>query len=124
MPSTRVVVESQGGAPRHRVSNSKGFIASTYQTLTSEENASVVRSVAFFGVSCADCHLFSVYQELILILTLLQVAVTFLASSWSELLVSVSSPLLARQRQLGQRANLQQTINNHPDVSVTPSSIS
>lgn len=64
MPSTRVVVESQGGAPRHRVSNSKGFIASTYQTLTSEENASVVRSVAFFGV-----------------------AVTFLASSWSELLV-------------------------------------
>jgi hypothetical protein len=29
----------------------KGFLASTYETLTSADNAAVVRSVAIFGVS-------------------------------------------------------------------------
>jgi len=42
----------------------KGYLSSTYQTLTSPENASVVRSVAVFGV-----------------------AVAFFSSSWSEFLL-------------------------------------
>ncbi|CZR53308.1 probable component of translocase of the outer mitochondrial membrane complex [Phialocephala subalpina] len=42
----------------------KGYIASTYQTLTSPENASVVRSIAVFGA-----------------------AVAFFSSSWSEFLL-------------------------------------
>ncbi|KAI1767361.1 putative TOM core complex subunit Tom6 [Hypoxylon sp. FL1150] len=32
---------------------SKGFISSTYESLTSPENASVVRSVALFGAAVA-----------------------------------------------------------------------
>ncbi|KAI0802700.1 hypothetical protein GGR55DRAFT_664384 [Xylaria sp. FL0064] len=46
MPPKRVLVES--GNPRSRAP--KGIIASTYSTLTSPENASVVKSVAIFGV--------------------------------------------------------------------------
>ncbi|KAH8887850.1 hypothetical protein GQ53DRAFT_826840 [Thozetella sp. PMI_491] len=46
----------QGGPPP-----SKGFFKSTYDTLTSADNASMVRSIAAFGV-----------------------AVAFLSSSWSE----------------------------------------
>ncbi|KUJ18066.1 uncharacterized protein LY89DRAFT_684004 [Mollisia scopiformis] len=42
----------------------KGYLSSTYQTLTSPENASVVRSIAVFGV-----------------------AVAFFSSSWSEFLL-------------------------------------
>jgi hypothetical protein len=48
---------SRRGAP-------KGYLASTYQTLTAPENASVVRSVAVFGA-----------------------AVAFFASGWSDLLL-------------------------------------
>ncbi|KAG6001705.1 hypothetical protein E4U21_003908 [Claviceps maximensis] len=42
----------------------KGYLASTYSTLTSPDNAAVVRSIAMFGA-----------------------AVTFLASPWGELLL-------------------------------------
>ncbi|KAK4452598.1 hypothetical protein QBC34DRAFT_377095 [Podospora aff. communis PSN243] len=46
-------------APKSRAS--KGIFASTYSTMTSPENAAVVKSVAAFGV-----------------------AVAFLSSSWAE----------------------------------------
>ncbi|KAK3949196.1 hypothetical protein QBC32DRAFT_317047 [Pseudoneurospora amorphoporcata] len=58
MPSARYI-ERPGGSRK-----SKGFIRSTYDSLTSAENASVVRSIALFGA-----------------------AVAFLSSSWGELLV-------------------------------------
>ncbi|KAL6854952.1 hypothetical protein ACO1O0_006088 [Amphichorda felina] len=59
MPSKRIVVERSGprGSP-------KGFFGSTYHMLTSSENAAVVRSIGLFGA-----------------------AVTFLSSSWGELLL-------------------------------------
>lgn len=43
----RVLVEKPSG----RRSAPKGVFASTYDTLTSSENAAVVRSIALFGVS-------------------------------------------------------------------------
>ncbi|KAK3332638.1 TOM core complex subunit Tom6 [Cercophora scortea] len=55
-------------APQRRAQ--KGVFASTYDALTSAENASVVRSIALFGA-----------------------AVTFLSSSWGEFLVIPSMPL-------------------------------
>ncbi|GJN86960.1 hypothetical protein VFPFJ_10851 [Purpureocillium lilacinum] len=58
MPPKRMYVDG----PSRRAP--KGFVASTYETLTSSENAAVVRSIAVFGA-----------------------AVTFLASSWGELLL-------------------------------------
>ncbi|KAH7375395.1 hypothetical protein B0T11DRAFT_270272 [Plectosphaerella cucumerina] len=45
----------------------KGFFSATYDTLTDPENASIVRSVVIFGA-----------------------AVTFLSSSWGELLLPPS----------------------------------
>ncbi|KAI0596153.1 hypothetical protein F4775DRAFT_565801 [Biscogniauxia sp. FL1348] len=60
MPPKRIMVERGGARPRP----SKGFFASTYEALTSPENASVVRSIAVFGA-----------------------AVTFLASPWGEFLL-------------------------------------
>ncbi|KAK3381834.1 hypothetical protein B0H63DRAFT_561445 [Podospora didyma] len=59
----RVIVERQGASSRS--SKPQGFVASTYETLTSPDNASVVRSLALFGA-----------------------AVTFLTSSWSEIIMS------------------------------------
>ncbi|KAI0121033.1 hypothetical protein BJ170DRAFT_688449 [Xylariales sp. AK1849] len=47
-----------------RRSAPKGFLSSTYETVTSSENAAVVRSVAVFGA-----------------------AVAFLASPWAEFLL-------------------------------------
>ncbi len=47
MAPKRVLAEKQG----RRAAAPKGYIASTYDTLTSPENASVVRSIAIFGVS-------------------------------------------------------------------------
>lgn len=45
MPPKRIQVEPRGRrAP-------KGFIGSTYDALTSPDNAAVVRSIAIFGVS-------------------------------------------------------------------------
>ncbi|KAI1071171.1 hypothetical protein NW752_000646 [Fusarium irregulare] len=58
MPPKRIVVE-----PRSRRAP-KGVIGSTYDALTSPENAAVVRSIAIFGV-----------------------VVTFLSSSWGEILL-------------------------------------
>ncbi|UNI15311.1 hypothetical protein JDV02_001854 [Purpureocillium takamizusanense] len=58
MPPKRMYVDG----PSRRAP--KGFVASTYETLTSSENAAVVRSIAVFGA-----------------------AVTFLSSSWGELLL-------------------------------------
>ncbi|KAI1331676.1 hypothetical protein F5Y16DRAFT_358970 [Xylariaceae sp. FL0255] len=46
MPPKRIYVEHRAPAP-------KGYIASTYDALTSAENASVVRSVGIFGVAVA-----------------------------------------------------------------------
>ncbi|KAK4081126.1 uncharacterized protein Triagg1_2658 [Trichoderma aggressivum f. europaeum] len=58
MPPKRIYGEKGGRrAP-------KGFVASTYETLTSAENAAFVRSIAIFGA-----------------------AVTFLSSSWGEILL-------------------------------------
>lgn len=48
MPPKRIVVERPArGAP-------KGFIGSTYDMVTSSENAAVVRSIGLFGVSPAS----------------------------------------------------------------------
>ncbi|KAI1029869.1 hypothetical protein LB503_008342 [Fusarium chuoi] len=58
MPPKRIQVE-----PRSRRAP-KGFISSTYDALTSPDNAAVVRSIAIFGA-----------------------AVTFLSSSWGEILL-------------------------------------
>lgn len=46
MPPKRMYVDGPGSrrAP-------KGFFGSTYETLTSADNAAVVRSIAIFGVS-------------------------------------------------------------------------
>ncbi|KAL2753961.1 hypothetical protein ACRALDRAFT_1062938 [Sodiomyces alcalophilus JCM 7366] len=61
MAPKRILVE-RSGSSRHR--QPKGAIASTYDALTSPENASIVRSIAIFGASVA-----------------------FLASSWGEFLL-------------------------------------
>lgn len=45
----RVLVERAG----RRGAAPKGMVASTYEALTSPENASVVRSITIFGVSAA-----------------------------------------------------------------------
>ncbi|KAF5000483.1 hypothetical protein FDECE_11205 [Fusarium decemcellulare] len=58
MPPKRLYVEK----PSRRAP--KGFFGSTYDALTSSENAAVVRSIALFGA-----------------------AVTFLSSSWGEILL-------------------------------------
>ncbi|KAM0236752.1 hypothetical protein ACHAPO_004793 [Fusarium lateritium] len=58
MAPKRIAVE-----PRSRRAP-KGVIGSTYDALTSSENAAVVRSIAIFGF-----------------------AVTFLSSSWGEILL-------------------------------------
>ncbi|RSL57674.1 hypothetical protein CEP54_000981 [Fusarium duplospermum] len=58
MPPKRIYVEKASRrAP-------KGVLASTYDALTSSENAAFVRSIAIFGA-----------------------AVTFLSSSWGEILL-------------------------------------
>ncbi|KAK8148586.1 hypothetical protein MY10362_003807 [Beauveria mimosiformis] len=49
MAPKKVLVERQG----RRAAAPKGYIASTYDTLTSPENASVVRSIAVFGAAVA-----------------------------------------------------------------------
>ncbi|KOS20046.1 hypothetical protein ESCO_005740 [Escovopsis weberi] len=56
MPPKRLYSEKSRRAP-------KGFFVSTYEALTSSENAAVVRSIGLFGA-----------------------AVAFLSSSWSEIL--------------------------------------
>ncbi|KAK3485114.1 hypothetical protein B0T13DRAFT_84503 [Neurospora crassa] len=68
MPSAKYI-ERPGGSRK-----SKGFIRSTYDSLTSSENASVVRSIAAFGA-----------------------AVAFLSSSWGEMLVVFVYPYLTLQ---------------------------
>lgn len=45
MPPKRIVVE------RGSRSQPKGYMANTYDLLTSSENAAVVRSIGLFGVS-------------------------------------------------------------------------
>ncbi|KAH7121322.1 hypothetical protein EDB81DRAFT_890910 [Dactylonectria macrodidyma] len=58
MPPKRITVDrSSRRAP-------KGFFGATYDALTSSDNAAVVRSIGIFGV-----------------------AVTFLVSSWGEILL-------------------------------------
>lgn len=68
-------------APRRQ---QKGLLGSTYETVTSSENAAVVRSVAVFGVSKQEFSLHLRYSRLIYYI---QAAVAFLASSWAELLL-------------------------------------
>ena len=46
MPPKQIYIEPSGQRPRA----SKGVFAATYDAITSSENASVVRSVAVFGV--------------------------------------------------------------------------
>ena len=76
MAPKRVMVERSGSR-----SQPKGYFGATYDMLTSSENAAVVRSIGLFGVRCPLHDLFAMS------LTYLQVAVTFLASSWGELLL-------------------------------------
>jgi hypothetical protein len=57
----RVIVEK--ATPRR--ATPKGYVASTYNSLTNPENASVVRSVAIFGVCCSYLIIF---LELLLVL--------------------------------------------------------
>ncbi|KJZ77400.1 hypothetical protein HIM_03124 [Hirsutella minnesotensis 3608] len=59
MPPKRMQV---GGSGSRRAP--KGFLGSTYETLTSSDNAAVVRSIAIFGA-----------------------AIAFLSSPWGELLL-------------------------------------
>jgi len=59
MPPKRILVQ-----PARRQPQSNGYFSSVYHTLTSEENASVVLSVAMFGA-----------------------AVAFFSSEWSEILI-------------------------------------
>ncbi|KAI1254518.1 hypothetical protein MGN70_003922 [Eutypa lata] len=49
MPPRQVYIEPAGGRSRAP----KGVFASTYEAVTSPENASVVRSVAMFGAAVA-----------------------------------------------------------------------
>ncbi|RKF53974.1 component of translocase of the outer mitochondrial membrane complex [Erysiphe neolycopersici] len=69
-PKQRVVVSKAGGtADSHHYQSrpgppSKNIVSSAYQTLTSPNNANVVRSLTMFGV-----------------------AVAFFSSSWSEILL-------------------------------------
>jgi hypothetical protein len=58
----------------------KGYLGATYDMLTSSENAAVVRSIGLFGV-----RYFIRRRDNII--NMVQVAVTFLASSWGELLL-------------------------------------
>ncbi|OBT89593.1 hypothetical protein VE02_01748 [Pseudogymnoascus sp. 03VT05] len=58
----RVVVERAGGG--RRIGAQRGFLGQAYEAVTSSENASVVRSIAVFGV-----------------------AVAFFSSQWSDLLL-------------------------------------
>ncbi|KAH9885715.1 hypothetical protein F4778DRAFT_787110 [Xylariomycetidae sp. FL2044] len=61
----RIVVERE--KPRQRSRAPKGYFGKAYDTITSSENQSIVRSVAVFGT-----------------------AVAFLASPWAELLLPPS----------------------------------
>lgn len=85
MPPKRVAIQ-----PARRQPKSEGYISSIYQTLTSEDNASVVISVAMFGVSnlfnrsCCRGGFKSVPG---CVLTEHKAAVTFLSSSWSDFLL-------------------------------------
>ncbi|ATY62677.1 TOM core complex subunit Tom6 [Cordyceps militaris] len=60
MPPKRVLGEKHG---RHAAAP-KGYIAATYDTLTSPDNASVVRSIAVFGAAVA--FLSSPFSEFLL----------------------------------------------------------
>jgi hypothetical protein len=63
----------------------QGFFASTYDTLTSSENAAMVRSIGVFAVSHNEGGgewFLSVHAH-----TVDQVAVAVLSSSWGELLL-------------------------------------
>ena len=74
----------------------KGYFASTYETLTSAENASVVKSIAAFGVSNIPSPLRGTIVFLrtwpIYMLTTMQVAVAFLSSNWAEYILVLVSP--------------------------------
>ncbi|CRK28931.1 hypothetical protein BN1708_015394 [Verticillium longisporum] len=63
MPPKRFISEKPGSRSRQP----RGYFASTYDALTSSENASIVRSVIVFGA-----------------------AVSFLSSSWGEFLLPPS----------------------------------
>ncbi|KFY25315.1 hypothetical protein V493_04716 [Pseudogymnoascus sp. VKM F-4281 (FW-2241)] len=58
----RVVVERAG--PGRRVGAQKGYLGQAYEAVTSSENASVVRSIAVFGVAVAFFS--STYSDLLL----------------------------------------------------------
>lgn len=91
MPPKRIQSEKYG----RRAPAPKGYIASVYDTLTSPDNASVVRSIAAFGVSwpSASHHGSEDTDTFVLILVenitndVAQVAVAFLSSSWNEFLL-------------------------------------
>ena len=79
MPAKQVVVSS--GRPQ------KGFFASAYDEITHPENATVVRSLLVFGVSChSDFVVYLVLSE-VLTVFLVQAGVAFLHSSLGELLL-------------------------------------
>ncbi|KAI6250235.1 hypothetical protein HI914_01174 [Erysiphe necator] len=67
-PKQRVVISKAGSADSHHHARagptSKNIFSTTYQALTSPNNANVVKSLAMFGV-----------------------AVAFFSSSWSEIIL-------------------------------------
>lgn len=91
MPPKRIQSEKYG----RRAPAPKGYIASVYDTLTSPDNASVVRSIAAFGVSWLrashhrsedmDTPAFLLLENMTN--DVAQVAVAFLSSSWNEFLL-------------------------------------
>lgn len=73
----------------------KGYFRSTYDTLTSSENAAVVKSIAAFGVSnpvSSATTSFGSARLARLMLTTVQAAVTFLSSNWAEWILVFVSP--------------------------------
>ncbi len=83
MPPKKVTIE--GARPRRRASKG-GYLRVTYDTITSPENASVVRSVAIFGVRIELVPGPFLAQRAYI--CLLQAAIAFLASPLAEFLLA------------------------------------
>jgi hypothetical protein len=82
MPPKRIQVQ-----PARRQQKSGGYFGGALDALTSEENRSVVISVALFGVSAMDLNELRWSCEDASLTSGLQAAVTFLNSEWAELLL-------------------------------------
>lgn len=88
MPPKKVYVERGLGSGR-RIQ--KGYIASTYETLTSPENSAMVKAIAAFGVSLRlPVHPTTRESTLVFghsLTNMVQAGVAFLASPFGEFLL-------------------------------------